>query len=74
MTYECDSGFVLEGPKYRHCQGDMWWGPTDSVPYCAKEGIFVNWTCQDDHLLVTSLYIEISIRHRLIGVLFLLCI
>jgi hypothetical protein len=42
VTYECDSGFVLEGPKYRHCQGDMWWGPTDSVPYCAKEGIFVN--------------------------------
>jgi hypothetical protein len=37
-TYECDTGFVLEGSKYRHCQGDMWWGPSDTVPYCAKEG------------------------------------
>ena len=37
-TYECDAGFVLEGSKYRHCQGDMWWGPSDAVPYCAKEG------------------------------------
>ncbi|UJR30906.1 hypothetical protein I4U23_018416 [Adineta vaga] len=36
-TYECDVGFVLEGSKYRHCQGDMWWGPSDTVPYCAKE-------------------------------------
>jgi hypothetical protein len=41
-TYECDTGYVLEGPKYRHCQGDMWWGPSDIVPYCAKEGS-VNW-------------------------------
>ncbi|CAF0950052.1 unnamed protein product [Rotaria sordida] len=40
-TYECDIGFILEGPKYRHCQGDMWWGPTNSVPYCAQE-IFCN--------------------------------
>jgi len=37
-TYECDVGYVLEGPKYRHCQGDMWWGPSDTIPYCAKEG------------------------------------
>ena len=37
-TYECEKGFVLEGSKYRYCQGDMWWGPSDSVPYCAKEG------------------------------------
>ncbi|CAF0868249.1 unnamed protein product [Adineta ricciae] len=36
-TYECEAGFVLEGPKHRHCQGDMWWGPSDSVPYCTKE-------------------------------------
>ena len=27
-TYECDSGYVLEGSKHRHCQGDMWWGPS----------------------------------------------
>ncbi|CAF1687089.1 unnamed protein product, partial [Adineta ricciae] len=38
-TYECEAGFVLEGPKHRHCQGDMWWGPSDSVPYCTKEGM-----------------------------------
>lgn len=37
-TYECIAGFVLEGSKYRHCQGDMWWGPSETVPYCAKEG------------------------------------
>lgn len=37
-TYECHQGFILEGPKYRYCQGDMWWGPSDNVPYCAKEG------------------------------------
>lgn len=37
-TYECEQGYVLEGPKYRHCQGDMWWGPSDSIPYCTKEG------------------------------------
>lgn len=37
-TYECEKGYVLEGPKYRYCQGDMWWGPSDAVPYCAKEG------------------------------------
>ncbi|CAF1280710.1 unnamed protein product [Adineta steineri] len=40
-TYECDPGFVLEGSKHRNCQGDMWWGPTDSVPYCTKE-VFCN--------------------------------
>ena len=37
-TYECDAGYLLEGAKYRHCQGDMWWGPSDTIPYCAKEG------------------------------------
>lgn len=37
-TYECEQGFILEGPKHRHCQGDMWWGPSDSIPYCTKEG------------------------------------
>lgn len=37
-TYECEQGYVLEGPKHRHCQGDMWWGPSDSIPYCTKEG------------------------------------
>ena len=38
-TYECHQGYILEGSKYRYCQGDMWWGPSDSVPYCVKEGI-----------------------------------
>jgi hypothetical protein len=37
-TYECETGYILEGSKYRNCQGDMWWGPSDTVPYCAKEG------------------------------------
>ena len=38
-TYECNAGYVLEGSKYRDCQGDMWWRPSDTVSYCAKEGI-----------------------------------
>ena len=43
-TYECDQGYALEGSKHRNCQGDMWWGPTDSIPYCTKEGRRgVNW-------------------------------
>ncbi|CAF4216479.1 unnamed protein product [Rotaria socialis] len=36
-AYECHAGYVLEGSKYRYCQGDMWWGPSDVIPYCAKE-------------------------------------
>ncbi|CAF4756480.1 unnamed protein product, partial [Rotaria magnacalcarata] len=40
-SHECETGYVLEGPKYRYCQGDMWWGPTNSIPYCAKE-VFCN--------------------------------
>jgi hypothetical protein len=37
-TYECQAGYALEGSKYRHCQGDRWWGSADAVPYCTKEG------------------------------------
>ncbi|CAF0941492.1 unnamed protein product, partial [Didymodactylos carnosus] len=36
-TFECDTGYILEGVKVRHCQGDMWWGPSDNDPYCIKE-------------------------------------
>lgn len=54
VTYTCDDGFYMSGPRERVCQGDGSW--SDQPPDCKKEGTINPWVFRKD----SSIHMEIN--------------